>query len=96
MEGRAAEPTAAIVDSQSPRAADTVGAGTSGWDGGKKVAGRKRHIAVDCLGLVVLVTAASVEDRDAGMPLLEHLRQLHHKITKVWADTKAGQEDLAV
>ncbi|MEU9878988.1 transposase [Streptomyces phaeochromogenes] len=42
---------------------------TSGWDGGKRVGGRKRHVVVDCLGLVltVLVSAASVQDRDAGV-----------------------------
>ena len=36
--------------------------------------------------LVVLVTGADVQDRDAGLPLLEQLRRLHHKITLVWAD----------
>ncbi|MCX4765951.1 transposase [Streptomyces sp. NBC_01275] len=49
---------------------------TSGWDAGKKVGGRKRHLAVDALGLlllVVLVTAASVQDRDADVPLLSRL-----------------------
>ncbi|MFK4222510.1 transposase [Streptomyces sp. NPDC019890] len=73
-------PTAAIVDSQSLwAAADTVGR-----DGGKKVAGRKGQV-VDCLGLllVVLVTAASVQDRDAAMPLL---REHHRRITLEWAD----------
>ncbi|MEU6657954.1 transposase [Streptomyces sp. NPDC046821] len=50
--------------------------------------GRKRHISVDCLGMLlgVLVTSANVQDRDACMPLLEQLRQLHRKITLVWAD----------
>ncbi|MFD4644831.1 transposase [Streptomyces sp. NPDC058441] len=81
LEGRDTEPTAAIVDSQSVRATETVGASTLGWDNGKKVGGRKRHIAVDCLGmlLVVLVTSASVQDRDAGMPLLGQLRPLHRR-----------------
>lgn len=61
-EGRKADPTAAVVDSQSVRAAANTPRSTSGWDGGKNVGGRKRHVAVDCLGLVlaVLVTAASV------------------------------------
>ncbi|MEU2835441.1 IS5 family transposase [Streptomyces lavendulae] len=88
MEGRSAEPTAAIIDSQSLRAADTVGTGSRGWDGGKKVGGRKRHLAVDCAGLllVVEVTAASVQDRDAAVPVLNRLRELHRKITLVWAD----------
>ncbi|MCJ1676334.1 TerD family protein [Streptomyces sp. APSN-46.1] len=76
MEGRAAEPTAAVIGSQALRAADTVGAGSRAWDGGRKVGGRKGHLAVDCLGLLlaVAVTAASVRPgprrRDAAMPVL--------------------------
>lgn len=61
-----------------PRAVDTVdtvGADGVGRDGGKKVAGRKGQV-VDCLGLLlaVLLTAASVQGRDAAMPLLQRLR----------------------
>nr|WP_309226485.1 transposase [Streptomyces lunaelactis] len=76
-EGWTQDPTAAIMDPQSVRAAANIPGSTSGWDGGKKVGGRKRHLVVDCLGLVlaVAVTAASVQDRDAAMPLLERLRQ---------------------
>lgn len=87
-QGRAAEPTAAIIDSQSLRAADTVGTRSRGWDAGKKVGGRKRHLAVDCTGLLlaVSVTPASVQDRDAAVPVLNRLRQLHRKIAVVWAD----------
>ncbi|MFG2525986.1 transposase [Streptomyces sp. NPDC048527] len=47
-EGRLPDPTAAIVDSQSVRAAVNIPRSTSGWDGGKKVGGRKRHLVVDC------------------------------------------------
>lgn len=87
-EGRTVDPTAAIVDSQSVRAAEAVGAATRGWDNGKKVGGRKRHIAVDSLGmlLVVLATRASVQDRDAGLPLPEQTRRLHRKIARGRAD----------
>ncbi|MEU9380451.1 IS5 family transposase [Streptomyces sp. NPDC048279] len=87
-EGRSPDPTAAIVDSQSLRAAANIPRSTSGWDGGKKVGGRKRHLVVDCLGLVlaVAVTAASVQDRDAAVPLLERLRQMYFSIRLVWAD----------
>ena len=87
-EGRAAEPTAGIIDSQSVRAAETVSKSTRGYDAGKKVNGRKRHIAVDTLGLLlcVLVTAASVQDRDGARPLLEQLRASYHRIRLVWAD----------
>ncbi|MFE5549217.1 transposase [Streptomyces sp. NPDC056534] len=50
--------------------------------------GRKRHLAVDTLGLmlVVLVTAPSVQDRDGARPLIPRLRQIHHRIALVWAD----------
>jgi transposase len=59
------EPSAGIIDSQSLRGADTVGKDSRGYDAGKKVSGRKRHIVTDTLGLllVVTVTAASVQDR---------------------------------
>jgi len=88
-EGRSVDPTAAIVDSQSVRAAANIPRATSGWgDGGKRVVGRKRHVVVDCLGLVltVLVSAASVQDRDAGVGLLARLREQYFSIRLVWAD----------
>ncbi|MFJ3762640.1 IS5 family transposase [Streptomyces sp. NPDC090080] len=87
-EGRAQNPTAAIVDSQSVRAAANIPRQTSGWDGGEKVGGRKRHLMADCLGLVlaVAVTAASVQDRDAAVPPLERLRRTYFSVRLVWAD----------
>jgi putative transposase len=86
--GRDAEPTAAVIDSQSVRAADTVPNATRGWDNAKKVNGRKRHIAVDALGLVlaVVITAASVQDRDAARPLLWNLRRSSRRVRLAWAD----------
>lgn len=88
-EGRNAEPSAAVIDSQSVRAAETVGRDSRGWDQAKKCGGRKRHIAVDALGLLLLVhvTAASVQDRDAAFFLLQRLRLLYRRITLVWADS---------
>ncbi|MGW0633242.1 IS5 family transposase [Streptomyces sp. NPDC002758] len=87
-EGREREPSAAVIDSQSLRGAETVGADTRGWDAGKKVGGRKRHVIVDTIGLllVVMVTAASVQDRDGARPALAFLRELYERITLVWAD----------
>ncbi len=87
-EGRLPDPTAAIVDSQSVRAAVNIPRSTSGWDGGKKVGGRKRHLVVDCLGLVlaVAVSAASVQYRDAAVPLLQRLRGQYFSIPMVSAD----------
>lgn len=86
--GRNELPTACSIDSQSVKAADTVGAASRGFDGGKKINGRKRHIAVDTLGLLlaVVVTAASVQDRDGACPLLAVLRERFSTITLVWAD----------
>src|SRR5580692_7415649 len=86
--GRDAEPTAAIIDSQSVRAADTVPRSTRGWDNAKKVNGRKRHIAVDTMGLLlaVVITAASVQDRDAARPLLWNLNRAASRIRLIWAD----------
>ena len=87
--GRKPDPTAAIIDSQSVRAAETVGKATRGYDAGKKVGGRKRHIAVDTIGLLltVLVTAAGVQDRDGAKPLLWNLRKAFCSITITWADS---------
>ncbi|GAA4980833.1 IS5 family transposase [Kitasatospora paranensis] len=86
--GRDPEPTAGIIDAQSVKGAASVPAASRGFDGGKKVNGRKRNIVVDTLGLLlaVMVTAASVTDREAGWTLLERLRERHWRITPVWAD----------
>jgi transposase len=87
--GRDREPTAAIIDSQSVRAAETVAKTSRGYDAGKKVNGRKRHIAVDTIGLllVVAVSAASVQDRQAGPALIWAVRALCNKVTMTWADS---------
>jgi transposase len=63
--GRDALPTAAVIDSQTVRAADTVPSATAGYEAGKKIKGRKRHIATDTGGLLlaVVVTAANIQDR---------------------------------
>jgi transposase len=67
-EGRGAQPSAGIIDSQSVKGADTVGRDTRGYDAGKKINGRKRFIVTDTLGLliVVVVLAAGVQDRDGA------------------------------
>ncbi|HZI77582.1 MAG TPA: IS5 family transposase [Gemmatimonadales bacterium] len=65
---RKVAPTAAIIDSQSVKGSEMIARPCRGYDAGKKVNGTKRHLAVDALGLLltVLVTAASVQDRDAA------------------------------
>ena len=86
--GRTAQPTAAVIDSQSVRAADTVPRATRGWDAAKKVNGRKRHIAVDVMGLIldVVITAASVQDRDGARPLLWNTHRACAGVRLIWAD----------
>jgi len=95
--GRDPAPTAAVIDSQSVRAADTVPKATRGWDAAKKVNGRKRHIAVDTTGLLlaVVITAASVQDRDAARPLLWNLHQACRHVRLVWADAGYATRKLA-
>lgn len=65
-EGRSVEPSAAVLDAQSTRSSPQ--GGPAGFDAGKKVKGRKRNLVVDTLGLMlaVTVTAANIQDRDAG------------------------------
>jgi putative transposase len=86
--GRHPQPSAAVIDSQSVRAADTVPKASRGWDNAKKVNGRKRHIAVDTTGLLlaVVITAASVQDRDAARPLLWNMHRACRRVRLVWAD----------
>jgi putative transposase len=88
-EGRQPQASAMIVDSQSAKSAE--GGESRGFDGGKKVSGRKRNLLVDTLGLVVLakVTAANVQDVHAGQQLLSALAQkpeLLTRLEKIFAD----------
>ena len=86
--GRAAVPTAAVIDSQSVKGSEMIARARRGYDAGKKINGTKRHIAVDTGGLLlaILVTAASVQDRDAARPLLWNLRRAFPTIALAWAD----------
>ena len=86
---RDAQPSAAIVDSQSVKAADTVGAGSRGFDAGKKINGRKRHVAVDVEGLLlaVVVTAANIGDRMGAKLLVIALLNICTRLKLIWADS---------
>jgi len=81
--GRAEDPTAVVLDTQSIRAANHVPAATTGKDAGKKVPGRKRGLAVDALGLIiaVVVTAASVTDNVIGVRLLDKVVEYTPTVT---------------
>jgi transposase len=76
------------VDSQALRGADTVGASTRGFDAAKRVNGRKRHMVTDTLGLLlaIVVTAASVQDRDGGQTVLGRRRKILPQVGHVFAD----------
>jgi transposase len=85
---RDAQPSAAIVDSQSVKAAETVSTASRGFDAGKKINGRKRHIAVDVEGflLAVVVTAASIGDRMGAKLLVIALLDTCTRLKLIWAD----------
>jgi putative transposase len=86
--GRAPEPTAAVIDSQSAKSAG-AGGPARGYDGGKRVKGRKRHIPVDALGLLlaVCVHAADVQDRAGARLLVDAVADdALPRLGVVWAD----------
>ncbi len=95
--GREATPSAAIVDAQSVKT--TLVKGKRGFDAGKNVKGRKRHIIVDTLGLLllVLVTTADVQDKPGGKQLLTNLRQRLSlpRLQLLWADGGYGGQPFA-
>jgi transposase len=96
-QGRAAQPSACIVDSQIVKAADTVGKKTRGYHGGKKITGRGRHLAVDAEGwlLALVVTAASVSDRAGAKLLVIRLFDAFSTLKIMWADSGYGGAPLA-
>jgi putative transposase len=88
MEGRNRQPSAAIIDSQSVKSTEC--SEERGYDAGKKVNGRKRHILVDTIGLLlmVMVLPANIQDRDGARQLLTAFfgQSARRRVKHIWAD----------
>ncbi len=85
-EVREPEPSAAILDSQSVKTSAVKG--VRGYDAGKNIKGRKRHILVDILSLllIVVVHTADIQDRDGAKLVLQKAKKLFSKLSLVWTD----------
>ena len=92
--GRTEEPSAVAIDSQTVKASGSAAPDTVGFDGNKKTRGRKRHIAVDTLGLLIVlgVSAASLADSPVGRQVLTHVAAIAPTVSKAWVDGGYNQK----
>lgn len=86
--GRDAQPSAAVIDTQSVKTSTNPPATTQGTDAAKRIVGRKRSIVTDALGLLLVaaVMAASVSENQAGIHVLDQAKTQHPTIVKTWVD----------
>lgn len=84
--GKDKDPSAAIIDSQSVKTDEQ--ANSRGYDARKKVKGRKRHILVDTLGLLLIakVLTADIQDRDGAQLLFSEIKEQMPRLQLIWAD----------
>jgi putative transposase len=94
-QGRDEEPSAAVIDSQSIKTSAVRGP-EKGYDAGKQIWGRKRHLLVDTQGnlMEVLVTAASASDLAGGKKVFERLRGRFPRLSLIWGDSHYGGQFL--